>query len=355
MTKQIQNKYKAAIKKRIFAKNEIDQVCRMKREIDKSSSWTEKQNIIKLIESSMKAKGGYNLTKEQTNLGFSWLLEYAFKKNGQPRQQKHNPFNDQHREVIKNFSHFQWCGIRDINSGADNCGHYRPVYRVVAKDGKFFTYVPNVPFNGDPIVSCSSVVDPKNGNSVEKIDKMVDRYTNDGLAIARVQKAVDKKISSILKCGEMHSGFYGIYIKVNESVGVKLFGSIDKKGIYKGLYDTVIEAENGQLCSDAHEEFALLERAQLTGISPIPFAVQVFKVQDNDRSGYMVGLIMEHCGEVVYDWDQEMINEVDFLAERLENEAGLNHSDIHSENVVVSKKGNIKIIDFSPDYIHKVA
>lgn len=163
MTKNTQKRYEDLLKSDTITKTQTDSFCRIMRELDRQyylNRFKQGKAINKnMSEIIAKIKNkilieNYKLTKEQTEFGINWLRKYTFKKNGEPRQQKGNPFDEDHRKVINNFSHFLLVGFEDIESFG-NIGRYRPIYRVVSVHGVYFDYTPNVPFNGTPIWNCS--------------------------------------------------------------------------------------------------------------------------------------------------------------------------------------------------------
>ena len=172
MTKATIKRYNELLERNVITRTEVTAVTTMMRDLDRQyymanryddkSVDAEKAIIVESIKTKVNTFG-YSLTDEQTTMGIKWLKSYMFKKNGEPRQQKENPFEDNHRDIVNNFSHFTLVGFEDVDHYG-NIGWYRPIYRVVDQSGRAFDYVPNVPFNGAPIISVSRVFnDDKRG------------------------------------------------------------------------------------------------------------------------------------------------------------------------------------------------
>jgi len=346
MTKQTLNRYKEALEQKTFTKSMINAVCKMMNDQYRKHC-VEKESLLQDIKRIVRTEH-LDITSDQALFGIEWLNNYMLKKNGEPRQQKDNPFKKEHIEIMKNFSHFKLIGFKNFRKGY---GWHRPVYRAFSKNGKCFDYVPNTPFNGSPVLYCSPVFSTKSPNrwSPSKKKKIVDTYTSE-LGIKRVARRVSHSLEKHASKNSLNSGGYGAYVKLNESVGVKVFIRKDGKRIAKTFKDRE-ELVNSSVFDEAIQELELLQQAEHTGISPIP--VDVIEIET--KFGWVAGLVMEHCGERLDSWDDGLSDEIDELLLRLENEAGLQHNDMHHGNAVMNKQGEIKIIDFSPDYICKVA
>jgi len=85
----------------------------------------------------------YAITPEQTTKGIEYLKFRTFKRNGDMRQAKSNPFGAREANIIKNFSHFEFCGVHNPN-GFSGYEFYLPIYKVVARDGSSFEYTTNM-------------------------------------------------------------------------------------------------------------------------------------------------------------------------------------------------------------------
>jgi len=159
MTKQTLKRYQTLLNEKVITKSQTNAITKMMRELDRQQYLSyhyddkavdqDKKQIVDQLKDRV-IYDHYELTTEQNKFGIKWLRSYVYKKNGEPRKQKGNDFNENHRTVIDNFSHFLLVGFEDIAQG-NNFGHYRPIYRCVAKGGSYFDYVPNVPFNGYPV------------------------------------------------------------------------------------------------------------------------------------------------------------------------------------------------------------
>jgi len=85
----------------------------------------------------------HGITREQTVKGLKWLKSQW--KSPLGRERKHNPFGSREQEILKRFSHFEFVGFIDdatmyqIEAGIHN---YKIIYRVVARGGDSFEYVP---------------------------------------------------------------------------------------------------------------------------------------------------------------------------------------------------------------------
>ena len=85
---------------------------------------------------SVFANGLLSITKEQTEKGFSWLLNQWKTEKGKTR--KNNPFGLREQSILENFSRFLLIDYRDSGTGINP--HFEPVYRVEAVSGSHFDY-----------------------------------------------------------------------------------------------------------------------------------------------------------------------------------------------------------------------
>lgn len=77
------------------------------------------------------------LTPEQQAKGFEWLVRTQIKNDGTLRK---NAFIGQRElDIINNFSHFEFIGLRDINYFSP-MPYFVPVYRCHGKENSFFDY-----------------------------------------------------------------------------------------------------------------------------------------------------------------------------------------------------------------------
>lgn len=81
---------------------------------------------------TMEFNKGFQITKEQTELGIAWLNKFCFGSRG-PRKQ--DSFSEHDLAVIKSFTKFRFVGVMEIDNGY-GC-RYLPVYRTYGKTGSF--------------------------------------------------------------------------------------------------------------------------------------------------------------------------------------------------------------------------
>lgn len=78
----------------------------------------------------------------QSAKGLAYLKSIIWTATGQLSKSKQaEVFEQRHREVIENFSHFELRGLVNMNKGACGRDLYMPLYRVVAKGGERFDYI----------------------------------------------------------------------------------------------------------------------------------------------------------------------------------------------------------------------
>jgi len=341
MTKQTIKRYRDALKANLFIKTQIDQVCRMKREEERNHD-SDRFELITLIKHQLKK--GIDITPEQTKLGIEWLNKYAFRLNGKPRKQKDNPFTDDHRAIISNFSHFVWCGLKDINH-TGNYGHYRPMYKVVSKDGSYFIYVPNVPFNGAPISYCSGVTKPGIPPKKKALKTFVKRQLID---------ALDKKLGDYIENGidednDCSVGSYSLYTHYM-GVGAKLIINGTRHHNLANIKSSSTALRDTEAFNDAKREFEIIKQAESSGVTPYGYGAHAIKTSH----GWVAVIFMEHCGITVEEADlceYEVESVMEELKETLEESTGIYHQDVHERNVVYLD-GTYKLIDFSPSWIN---
>lgn len=154
-------------------------------------------------------------------------------------------------------------------------------------------------------------------------------------------------------------GLYGKYFKLSNKLGVKILGRGFKK---------IINVFKKYGLNDAYLESLILNKATLSGISPKYSKVVVV----SHKGLFYPGIKMEHInGKTLYQIDpyfnieKNYVNKKGFLLkenvkksiklslflkEKLKK-AGIKNRDIHLNNIIVSKSGKVKVIDFSPEWI----
>lgn len=86
-------------------------------------------------------RGEMTIDAEQTAQGYAWLRNECYTPAGRVR--KRCPLDSRQRAVLDNFSHFELRGFDEfsIMIGNRDLPTSRPVYRVVATDGRYFDYL----------------------------------------------------------------------------------------------------------------------------------------------------------------------------------------------------------------------
>lgn len=165
------------------------------------------------------------------------------------------------------------------------------------------------------------------------------------------------KISSNKK--PISKGVYGRYFKISSRIGIKILGKGYKK--FSSVFKKYI-------LNNAHLESMLLKKAELSGISP-KFAKAIIV---SYQGLFYPGIKMEHInGKTLFEIDpyfdikKNYVNKNGkLLKEHSKNSTkvslylnnklkkfGIKNRDIHLNNIIISKSGKIKIIDFSPEWI----
>ena len=99
--------------------------------------------VIDLWEKFCSRKEPIQITDEQSIFGIRWLINKAFRLNGEPRQTQEiqDVFGFHQFEIIKNFSHFTFVGYDcDWHNYSGRVQVINPVYRVHSKNGDYFDY-----------------------------------------------------------------------------------------------------------------------------------------------------------------------------------------------------------------------
>jgi hypothetical protein len=137
-------KYLSLLMSRNFSEQDI---CSFRKALNGySRSSLNREDREKLLE-LFERRAPYRISREQTLKGIAWLQRYCFKLDGSPRKRKDSPFESAHLEVIRNFSRFEFVGLKDLRADNPyslslNFHQYIPIYRVIARDGSYFDYSP---------------------------------------------------------------------------------------------------------------------------------------------------------------------------------------------------------------------
>lgn len=138
--------------RKALAKNEIMALCwalNGSKRVDLTDF--ERAKLRELVE----CKDARPITRELTKVGLEWLRRIGFKKNGEPRQSKSQPFGDRELDIIRNFARFAWVGIYNTQEHFGNYNgakSYTPIWRVYAKDGTSFDYAVAGGYGGFDVV-----------------------------------------------------------------------------------------------------------------------------------------------------------------------------------------------------------
>lgn len=100
-------------------------------------------------------EGGYSITPEQSEFGIQWLRNACFKADGSLRTSKlAKCFGLAERNVIRNFSHFTFEGVRYQQNPYSGQFSTTPIYRTHSENGDYFDYT--MEFWGLPEVTFTS-------------------------------------------------------------------------------------------------------------------------------------------------------------------------------------------------------
>lgn len=173
----------------------------------------------------------------------------------------------------------------------------------------------------------------------------------------------NKNYFNIKKKKSDASGKIGQYIKLTNLFGVKLIG-------FWGC-DSVVNLKKSITWKKALKEAEWLKFVNASKLSPNCYGVYPVKF----KGRFFAGIFMDHIngsslnsitkngifqqGSKIYVSKNGIINLknnkipiIKFLKNKL-TKIGINHFDIHGENVLVDKNNKIWLIDFSSDYISK--
>lgn len=83
------------------------------------------------------------ITKEQTEFGKTWLKDYFFKKNGEPRGGKRTEYvGTRVFRIIQDLKRFEFVGVQVLASSGWYPSQVVPIYRAYSKSGDYFDYAP---------------------------------------------------------------------------------------------------------------------------------------------------------------------------------------------------------------------
>ena len=80
--------------------------------------------------------GGYEISPEQTEKGYGWLMNLY--KTPYGKERKNNPFGLREMDILDNFDRFKI--IEFYNAGNAYRDYFVPYYEVISKDGRSFEY-----------------------------------------------------------------------------------------------------------------------------------------------------------------------------------------------------------------------
>jgi len=91
------------------------------------------------------------ITASQTALGKTWLKNYFFKANGEPRTGKRTEYvSDRVLNIAKSVSRFEFVGVYVLASSGWYPSSVVPIYRTFNRKGEYFDYSPI--HWGEPII-----------------------------------------------------------------------------------------------------------------------------------------------------------------------------------------------------------
>ena len=158
-------------------------------------------------------------------------------------------------------------------------------------------------------------------------------------------------INSKLRSTGKTKGAYSYYIKLSPKMGIKILYN-------KTLFYNISDLKKSGLWKGAVKEYNLLNKIADFQLSPNP--VEVIPVFCETTQSYFPGLKMEHIsGKALSRYFAQdpqkkyLLNNTQFLAHELQSKLdqqlksyGIQHRDLHFGNILISKTGIIKVIDF---------
>lgn len=133
------DKYKALIRKGRFTESEL---IYFRKAINGSSKMDVDFRIHLVNAFNDKAESkGIQLEESQQVKGYLWLKDKCYKRNGTLRK---SPVlaGTFERDILENYSHFTCSGLFQASDNA--YANYVPIYRMYAKDGRWFEYACNM-------------------------------------------------------------------------------------------------------------------------------------------------------------------------------------------------------------------
>ena len=146
-------------------------------------------------------------------------------------------------------------------------------------------------------------------------------------------------------------GAYSYYIKLSTKQGIKILYN-------KTLFLNISDLKQSGLWKGAVKEYNLLNKLADSNLCPKP--IEVIPVFCETTQSYYPGLKMEHISGQALSWHLSQnpnysfkLNDSNYLAHELqrylENKIqsyGIKHRDLHFGNILISKSGVVKVIDF---------
>lgn len=158
----------------------------------------------------------------------------------------------------------------------------------------------------------------------------------------------------------LSSGTYGRYFRLSRTRGVKVLGFGYKK------IETMFS--RFKTLDLVEKEIELLQKAQKSNLSPKYAKLVVVKY----KGKFYPAIKMQHIGgKIVYDIDKYIklsklfvnkygkrsdhgLSVKKFILNKLKK-AGITHKDLHCGNVMINSRREIKVIDFTPEWIGNVS
>jgi tRNA A-37 threonylcarbamoyl transferase component Bud32 len=194
--------------------------------------------------------------------------------------------------------------------------------------------------------------------------------TMSDIRIKRYQKAATKA----LPAPTLGSGVYGDVQGISESQVGKVFRpfsrgtkvTVDANGIPNANPIKLNTKPVGQIIKGRDKEYALLKELSDTGVTPKPikknrFGFTMEKVEGESLHSFVHSTLQNPTDEQLL----ELGSSVGAALKKV-HEKGILHGDLHSNNIMLDNKGNIKIIDFglgrkstykkgSPSFLNEIA
>ncbi len=149
-------------------------------------------------------------------------------------------------------------------------------------------------------------------------------------------------------------GLFGKYFQLSKNKGVKIFG----RGFLSK--ERVI---NSKQMTNAIKEASLLKISEKSNLSPKFYSVTIAKYKNK----FYPAIVMQHINgtNAIELWEKHGSfsikkgklslspkgQEPAKFAKKVLLKNKINHKDLHYNNIIVTKKNNIKVIDFSPSWV----